>query len=55
MNIAKYNKLWAVLIGLAILAVFRYYDWSFMGLDAFVMELAISAATAFGVYQVRNA
>jgi hypothetical protein len=51
----KYNKLWAVLIGLIVLAVFRYYDWSFMGLDAFVMELAISAATAFGVYQVRNA
>ena len=51
----KYNKLWAVIIGLALLTAFRYFGWSFAGLDTFVLELIVSAATAFGVYQVRNA
>lgn len=51
----KYNKLWAALIGLALLMGFRYFGWSFAGLDPFVIDLAMSAATAFGVYQVRNA
>jgi hypothetical protein len=51
----KYNKLWAALIGLVLLMVFRANGWTFEGLDPFVIELAMSAATAFGVYQVRNA
>ena len=51
----RYNKLIAAIIGLAVLAAFRYFGWSLAGLDQLVIELAISAATAFGVYQVRNA
>ena len=51
----RYNKLWAALVGLILLLAFRFYDFSFIGLDAVVLDLIVSALTAFGVYQVRNA
>ena len=51
----KYAKFWAALLGVALLITFRYFDWTFMGLETFVLELITGAATVFGVYQVRNA
>lgn len=50
----KYNKLWAALLGLTALVLLRHFDVEVVGLSPFVLELAMSAATAFGVYQVPN-
>lgn len=51
----RYNKLFAATLGLVLLLAVRYFDFSFIGLDAVVLDLIVSALTAFGVYQVRNA
>lgn len=51
----RYSKLFAAIGGLATLVAFRYLDFQFMGLDTVVLDLIVSALTAFGVYQVRNA
>ena len=50
----KYNKLWVAIFGLLMLLAFRYFDVQLIGLDAVVLDLIVSALTAFGVYQVRN-
>lgn len=51
----RYSKLIAAIIGLAVLAAMRHFDFSLPGFDAVALEWVVSAATAFGVYQVRNA
>lgn len=50
----KYNKLWAVIIGVSALIALRHFEVEVPGLGSFVLELAMGAATAFGVYQVPN-
>jgi len=50
----RYSKLWAALLGLSALVAMRHYQFALPGFDAVVMDLIISALTAFGVYQVRN-
>lgn len=54
MKPGRYRKLIAAAIGLAALFALRYYDVSLMGLDGVVLDLIVSALTAFGVYQSRN-
>jgi len=51
---AKYRKLIAAFVGVLILLWLRFNDIDVFGLDQFVMELVISAATLFGVYQAPN-
>ena len=51
---AKFNKLWAALIGLCALLALRHFEVSLPGFDAVVLELIVSALTALGVYQVEN-
>ncbi len=51
---AKYRKLIAALIGFAILLTLRFNDIDIFGMDQFVMEMVVSAATVFGVYQSPN-
>lgn len=50
----RYSKLIAATIGLSVLIAMRAYGFEIPGIDAFVIELLVSAGTAFGVYQVRN-
>ena len=50
----KYNKLWAVLIGLAALVALNHFEIELPGFDQVVMDLIVAAITAFGVYQVPN-
>jgi len=52
---ARYSKFFVALIGVAALFALRHYDLSIPGLDSVVLELIVSALTAAGVYQVRNA
>ncbi len=54
MNWKKYKKLIAAGVGLAVLVVIRENNITVPGLDALVMELIVSALTAFGVYQASN-
>lgn len=54
MNWKKYKKLIAAGLGLTILVIVRQNDISVPGLDSLVMELIVSALTAFGVYQASN-
>ena len=51
----RYNKLLAATLGLGLLLATSYWNISIPGLDQFVMELILTVATAFGVYQVPNA
>jgi len=51
---AKYRKLYAAIIGVSVLVALRYFDVTVAGLDSVVLELVVSALTAFGVYQVPN-
>ena len=51
---SRYNKLWAALIGVLALFALRHFEVSIPGLDSVILELIVSALTAFGVYQVRN-
>jgi len=50
----KIRKLIAAIVGVGVLIGFRYYDIDLFGLDAFVMDLVLGAATVYGVYQVPN-
>lgn len=50
----KYSKFFAAAIGLGALFAMRHYELAIPGLDAVVLDLIVSALTAFGVYQVRN-
>lgn len=54
MKPGRYRKLIAVIIGLTVLFALRYYDMSIMGLDGVVLELIVSALTAWGVYRPTN-
>lgn len=51
---AKYRKFFAALIGVGALAAMRHFEVTVPGVDALVMELVVSALTAWGVYQVPN-
>jgi hypothetical protein len=51
---ARYRKLIVAILGVAALFLLRHYDVSIMGLDQVILELIVSALTAFGVYQARN-
>ena len=51
---AKYRKFIAAIVGVSVLAGLRYLEVEVFGLDAVVLELVVSALTAFGVYQVPN-
>ena len=55
LTMARYSKFFVALIGVAALFALRHYDLSIPGLDSVVLELIVSALTAAGVYQVRNA
>lgn len=51
---AKYRKFLAALVGVAALVALRHFEVHVPGMDAIVMDLIVSALTAFGVYQVPN-
>lgn len=51
----KYRKAIAALVGVSALFALRLYGVEFFGVDAVVLELVVSALTAWGVYQVPNA
>ncbi|MFC6487379.1 hypothetical protein [Nitratireductor sp. GCM10026969] len=51
----KYRKAIAAVIGVSALAVLRQMEVDVFGLDHVVLELVVSALTAWGVYQVPNA
>lgn len=51
---ARYNKLFAALIGVGALVAVRYFEVSVPGLEPIVMDLVVGALTAFGVYQFPN-
>lgn len=51
----RYSKLLAAVLGLMALMALRYFEVEIFGLDQVVLDLIVSALTAFGVYQVRNA
>lgn len=50
----KYNKLWAAIAGLFVIAGLRYFDIEIAGIDRFYLEILANAATAAGVYQAPN-
>lgn len=50
----KYKKLIAAVVGLGLLYGVNYLNITVPGINQLVMELIISALTAWGVYQVRN-
>lgn len=50
----RYRKFFAAMIGVSALMALRYFDVEFLGLDAVVLEMLVSALTAAGVYQVPN-
>lgn len=50
----RYRKAVVAVIGVAALVAMRELDVTIPGIDAIVMELILSALTAFGVYQVSN-
>lgn len=52
--LAPYRKAVAAVIGVTALMALRYLEIEFIGLDSVVLELVVSALTAFGVYQVKN-
>lgn len=52
--LAPYRKALAAVIGVTALLALRYLDIEILGLDSVVLELVVSALTAFGVYQVKN-
>lgn len=51
---AKFRKLFAALIGVGALVAMRHFDVHIPGVDAVVIDLVVSALTAFGVYAVPN-
>lgn len=51
----KYRKAIAAVVGVSALFALRLYGVEFLGVDAVVLELVVSALTAWGVYQVPNA
>lgn len=50
----RYRKLIAALIGFGVLVAIKYYDIRIPGVEALWLDMVVSAAGAFGVYQVRN-
>ncbi len=53
-TLAPYRKAVAAVIGVSALLSLRYLEIEFVGLDSIVLELVVSALTAWGVYQVPN-
>lgn len=51
---AKYRKAIIALAGVSSLFLLRWHEVDIFGLDAVVLELIVSALTAFGVYQAPN-
>ncbi len=51
----RYSKAIVAVIGVAALFAMRHYEVEVPGLDSVVLELIVSALTAAGVYQIRNA
>lgn len=54
LKLGRYRKLFAALIGLAVLIAMRWYQIEIPGVDSVVIDLIISALTSIGVYQVPN-
>lgn len=50
----KYRKLLAAAIGLVVLFVLDRLDITIPGVSDMVLDMLVSAAVAFGVYQVPN-
>lgn len=50
----KYRKFIVALLGVGALFALRQLEIEIMGVDQIVLEMIASAATAWGVYQVRN-
>lgn len=46
----RYRKAVVAVIGVAALAVLRHFEVEVFGLESIVLELVVSALTAWGVY-----
>lgn len=51
---SKYRKAIAALVGVSALFALRMHGVDLFGIDAVVLELVVSALTAWGVYAVPN-
>jgi hypothetical protein len=51
----NYSKFIVAFVGVSALFALRHFEMEVPGLDSVVLELVVSALTAAGVYQIRNA
>lgn len=54
MELGRYRKLVAAVVGIAALLAMRYFDIEVPGLQPIVIDLVIGGLTSIGVYQVAN-
>lgn len=50
----KYRKLFAALIGVAVLIGLRYFEVTVPGLEPIILELIVGGLTSIGVFQATN-